>query len=209
MARNNLKPQQKSPTSARLQGLSPRTAAMLAEAARLIDRLDYDGAERAITGALVLASDHAETLRLHGLIHHRRGRHAHAEQSYRRALEKIPDDPTLLGQLGELKADMGDLDAAFALLRRARDLAPDEAATWFRLGVQLDKQTRHEEALEAGYRVVALEPNHRLGHLLIARNLHALGDIEGTAAEYRKLIAIGGDRAYQAWFSLADLKTVR
>jgi tetratricopeptide (TPR) repeat protein len=209
MAKSNLKPRQKTPTPGRLQGLSPRTAAMLAEAARLIDRLDYDGAERALMGALVLASDHAETLRLNGLIQHRRGRHANAEENYRRALDRYPDDPTLLGQLGELKADMGDLDAAFALLHRARDLAPDEAATWFRLGVQLDKQTRHAEALEAGRRVVALEPVHRLGHLLIARNLHALGDIEGTAAEYRKLIALGGDRAYQAWFSLVDLKTIR
>src|SRR5262249_26771993 len=65
------------------------------------------------------------------------------------------------------------------------------------------------EALEAGRRVVALEPDHRLGRLLIARNLHALGDIEGAAAQYRALIALGGDRVHQAWFSLVDLKTIR
>lgn len=182
---------------------------MLTEAARLIDRLDYDGADRALTGALVLAASHPETLRLSALIQHRRGRHAEADATYRRALAAYPDDAMLISQYGELKADSGDSEGAFALLQRACELAPDDASVWFRLGVQFDKQTRHEEALAAGRRIVALDPLHRLGHLLIARNLHALGDIEGTAAEYRKLIAIGGPRAYQAWFSLVDLKTIR
>ena len=194
---------------ASVRGLPPRTAAMLVEAERLIDRQDYDGADRALTGALVLAASHPETLRLHGLIQHRRGRHAQAQEIYQRALAAHPDDATLLSQLGELKADLGDVQGSFALLRRACELAPDDARTWFRLGVQLDKQGHHEDALAAGRRIVALEPAHRLGRLLIARNQHALGHIEETAAEYRKLIAIGGENAYQAWFSLVDLKTIR
>jgi len=209
MAKPSLRPLPKSAASPRLAGLAPRTAAMLAETQRLIDRFDYDGADRALIGALVLAASHPETLRLHGLIQHRRGRHRDSEDSYRRALAAAPDDPTLLGQLGELKGDMGAQDEAFALLARATELAPDDAATWLRLGIQHDKQAHHEEALAAGRRVLALDPRNRLGHLLVARNLHALGDIDGTAAEYRKLIAIGGDKAYQAWFSLVDLKTIR
>ena len=192
-----------------MQGLPPRTAAMLAEAARLIDRLDYDGAERALTGALVLAASHPETLRLHGLLLHRRGRHVQAEENYRRAIAAHPDDAALLSQLGELKADMGDLDDASALLRRACELAPSDPTMWIRLGIQLDRQGQHEQALASGRRIVAIDPRHWLGGMLVARNLHALGDIEGAAAEYRRLIAIGDERAYQAWFSLVDLKTIR
>lgn len=209
MANTSVQPQRKPTPSARLRDLPPRTAAMLAEAARLVDRRDYDGAERALTGALVLAAAHPETQRLHGLIQHRRGRHAEAEDTYRRALAAHPDDATLASQLGELKGDLGDIEGALALLRRATELAPDDPAAWLRLGILFDKQARHEEALAAGRRVVALDPGHQLGRLLVARNLHALGDIEGTAAEYRALIALGGDRAYQAWFSLVDLKTIR
>jgi len=174
-----------------LQGLPPRTAAMLAEAARLIDRLDYDGAERALTGALVLAASHPETLRLHGLLLHRRGRHAQAEENYRRAIAAHPDDAALLSQLGELKADMGDLDDASALLRRACELAPSDPTMWIRLGIQLDRQGQHEQALASGRRIVAIDPRHWLGGMLVARNLHALGDIEGAATEYRRMIAIG------------------
>ncbi len=209
MAKTSLDTPQKSASSARLHGLAPRTAAMLAETARLVDRLDYDGAERALTGALALDATHPETQRLLGLIAHRRGRHQEAEEIYRRVLTAHPLDATLVSQYGDLRADAGDIDGAFMLLRHATGLAPDDPAIWLALGILLDKRGNHEEALAVGRRIVALQPDHRLGRLLIARNLHALGDIDGTAEQYRALIALGGDRVHQAWFSLVDLKTIK
>jgi len=209
MAKPDVQTPRKQAPSARLEGLAPRAAAMLAEAARLVDRLDYDGAERALTGALALAATHPETERLLGLIAHRRGRHTEAEEIYRRALTAHPYDAALISQYGDLRADAGDIDGGLMLLRHATGLAPDDPAVWLRLGIVLDKRGQHEDALEVGRRIVALQADHHLGRLLIARNLHALGDIEGTAAEYRALIALGGNRVHQAWFSLVDLKTIR
>jgi len=209
MATPNVQSSHKPAPSQRLEGLAPRPLAMLADATRCIDRLDYDGAERALTGALALAPAHPETQRLLGLVAHRRGRHAEAEEIYRRVLAANPHDATVIGQYGELRADAGDIDGGFMLLRHATGIAPDDAAAWFRLGVLLDAQGHHEEALEVGHRVVALDPEHRLGRMLIARNLHALGDIEGAAVQYRALIARGGERVHEAWFSLVDLKTIR
>lgn len=198
-----------SAATARLRGLPPRTAALLQDAAQRIGRLDLVGAERALTGALALAPTHAETLRLHGLLEHRRGRHAEAAEIYARALATYPNDAALLGQHGELQADRGDAEGACDLLRRACALAPNDADAWFRLGVQLDQHGHNEEALAAGQRVLRLAPAHPVAHLLLARNLSALGRIEETAAAYRAQIAQGGPRAYQAWFSLVDLKTIR
>jgi tetratricopeptide (TPR) repeat protein len=206
MTKPHVKPL-RAPPPARLDGLAPRTAALLADVARFIDRQDIDGAERTLLGVLALAPSHPETLRLHGLVLHRRGRHAEAAEAYQRALASHPDDPALLGQLGELTADRGDLEGALTLLRRATALAPDDAAAWLRLGLQADRQGFHDEALGAGKRIVALEPKNWVGHLLIARNLHALGDIDGAAEQYRRMIALGDPRAYQAWFSLVDMKT--
>ncbi|MBO9661399.1 tetratricopeptide repeat-containing sulfotransferase family protein [Dokdonella sp.] len=195
--------------NARLRGLAPRTAALLQDAAQRLDRNDLDGAEHALTGALALAPAHAETLRLHGLLEQRRGRRTEAESIYRRALEARPDDAAILLQLGELEIDRGGTDAALAALHRAVEVAHADADLQFRVGVQLDRLGRHEEALACGRRALQLAPAHPLARLLTARNLQALGRIEETAAEYRRLIAQGGPRAYQAWFSLVDLKTVR
>jgi tetratricopeptide (TPR) repeat protein len=209
MATPNVETTRKPALSKRLQGLAPRPAAMLAEAAQCIERLDYDGAERALTGALALAASHPETQRLLGLVAHRRGRHTQAEEIYRRVLAAHPQDATVIGQYGDLRADAGDIDGGLMLLRHASAIAPDDPAAWLRLGIVLDKHGHHEEALDVGRRVVALEPDHRLGRMLIARSLYALGDIEGAATQYRALIALGGDRVHQAWFSLVDLKTIK
>jgi tetratricopeptide (TPR) repeat protein len=188
--------------------LAPRVAALLTDATRLLDRRDYAGADRVLTGARVLAAAHPEMLRLDGLLRHRQGRLAEAAELYRRALATRPDDAQLLGQFGELMTDMGDGESAVDLLRRACALAPADTNAWMRLGLLLDRRALHEEALVSARRIVELAPGHLEGRLLAARNLQALGRIDEAAVEYRRLIALGGERAYQAWFSLVDMKTV-
>lgn len=182
---------------------------MLRDIDRRLQQGDLDGAERALAAVLVLAPGHAETARLHGLAEHRRGRLAQAEAIYARALAVEPDDALVLGQSGELAADMGNTDEALTRLRRATRLAPERADLWFRLGTVLDRLAHNEEALEVARKVLALDPGHGLVRILLARNLHALGRMDEAATQYRKLIAERGPRAYQAWFSLVDLKTVR
>lgn len=209
MAKSSIQSKAKPVPSDRLRGLSPRVAALLGDVERSLDRSDLAGAERALTGALALAANHPETLRLAALLQQRRGRLADAEATCLRALALRPDDAMLVAQLGELKAAAGDHDAAFALLRRATDLAPGDAGIRLRLGIALDAQGMNDEALLVARRVLEIDPKHRLGRLLLARSLQALGHIDETAREYRRLIADGGPQAYQAWFSLVDLKTIR
>jgi tetratricopeptide (TPR) repeat protein len=202
-------PPKKLRTADRLHGLTPTVAALLRDAMRHIERGHLDAAERAMMGALALAPTHAETLRLCGLVEHRRGRLGRAGELYRQALEMQADDAMLLAQFGELKVDMGDVAGGLALLRRSCEAAPTDADAWLRFGLQLDRQGLHEEALVAGRHILDQAPAHAVARLLIARNLQALGRVEETAAECRTLIAQGGPRAYQAWFTLVDLKTTR
>jgi tetratricopeptide (TPR) repeat protein len=193
----------------RLHGLTPATAAMIRDAGARVARDDIAGAERLMMGVLALAPAHAETLRLSGLIDHRRGRLAEAGESYRRALDIDPNDAAVLAQWGELKMDQREGEGGLALLRRACEIDPDDADLWLRLGIQLDREGRHQDALLAGARVVAIDPAHAVARLLLARNLQALGRIDEAATEYRKVIAKGGARTWQAWFGLVDLKTTR
>lgn len=197
------------PVPERLRGLPSAVVASLQEAARHLRHDDFDGAERALAVALAAAPAHLETLRLHGLLEQRRGRPAQAAAIFRRALDQQPDDAPLLVQLAEVENDLGNAAGALAMLRRADGLAPAEPDTLFHLGRQFDRHGLHAEALACGRRALALAPAHALARLLVARNLQAQGRIDETAAEYRRLIEQGGPRAYQAWFSLVDLKTTR
>lgn len=202
-------PSRSSGTASRLHGLTPAAASLVRDAAARITRGDLDNAERVMTGVLALAPDHAEALRLGGLIDHRRGRLDEAGERYRRALESRPDDAWVLAQWGELKIDQGDGEEGLTLLRRGCDLQPREADLWFRMGVQLDRQGHHQAALDAAARVLRIDRAHPVVRMLIARNLQALGRVDDAAAEYRQVIAERGPRAWQAWFALVDLKTTR
>lgn len=193
----------------RLRGLSPGAVAILRDVAQRIERGELDAAERGIAGALALAPAHAETRRLHGLLEHRRGRVAAAVAIYRDALADQADDALVLLQLGEALADLQRMDESAGVLREACARAPGDADIWFRAGVQLDRQALHDESIAAAERALALQPAHPLARMLLARGLAATGRTEEAAQQYRRVITSGSPRAWQAWFSLVDLKTVR
>lgn len=192
----------------RLRGLSQGAATILRDVALRLQRGELDSAERGIAGALVLAPSHPETLRLHGLLEHRRGRHVAAEAIYREVLQAQPDDAAVLIQCGELLGDMQRVEESIALLRQGCTHAPADADTWFRAGVQFDRQALHVESIAAAEQVLALQPAHPLVRMLLARSFAAIGRTDDAAREYRRVIASGSERAWQAWFSLVDLKTV-
>jgi len=99
---------------------------------------------------------------------------------------------------------------ALANLRNACARAPRDAQAWLQLGIEADRHGLHRDAIAAGERVLALAPGQGdIARLLLGRNLQALGRIDEAAAQYRRLARAGGPRAWQAWFSLVDLKTVR
>jgi len=100
-------------------------------------------------------------------------------------------------------------DDALAPLRAACARNPRDVDAWLRLGTQADQLGLHADAITAGERLLALQPGHDVARLLLGRNLQALGRIDDAAAHYRALARAGGARAYQGWFSLVDLKTVR
>ncbi|HWR75669.1 MAG TPA: tetratricopeptide repeat protein [Thiobacillus sp.] len=58
------------------------------------------------------------------------GRPAEAAALYRQLLTRYPQQPVLLGQLGELLMQQGDFQAALPLLEQARQAAPGNAQHW-------------------------------------------------------------------------------
>jgi Tfp pilus assembly protein PilF len=76
----------------------------------------------------------------------RSGRADEAEQFARRALTRLPDDPTLHERFGTLLSERNELVAGEWHLRRALELGDERGATLVTLGLNLMRQGRPEEA---------------------------------------------------------------
>jgi tetratricopeptide (TPR) repeat protein len=171
-------------------------------------RMKLDDAERALFGVLALAPDCAEANRLMGVASQMRGDHARAVEFLLDALAVNPNDATTHMNLGSALYETGATEAAVASLQRACELAPDMAAGWYNLGKALKLQLQYESACAALRHALAIDPTHVLSRLCLADAQTGLGDIVEATRNYREVLRRQPAQA-QAWFSLANLKTVR
>jgi tetratricopeptide (TPR) repeat protein len=191
----------------RLSGLSPRVARMAQEAAAAIDRRHLGDARRSLVAASVLAPGHPEILRLQGVLSHLEGRINDAVATLRDALAVAPDDTLILNNLGISLRESGDADRAIEMFERATLLDPDLAAAFFNLGKTLKSQARPEEALPHLQRALELSPTHVPARIVLGDSLKALGQIDDAAQAFRDALRLNPRNA-QAWFSLANIKTI-
>lgn len=191
----------------RLAGLTPRTVRLVESIAAGIDRRQFAEARRALVGALVLAPQHPEVLRLQGVLSHLDGRYAEAVTTLRDALAASPDDALILNNLGSALRANGDFDAALDMFARATSLAPTLAGAWFNLGKTLKSRAQPVEALPALQRALELSPAHVPARIVLGDTFKALGRIADAAVAFREALRLNPRNA-QAWFSLANIKTV-
>ena len=191
----------------RLAGLAPRTLRMVEEVAAGIDRRQFADARRALVGALVLAPLHPEVLRLQGVLSHLDGRYTEAVTTLREALATKPDDALIMNNLGSALRASGDVDAAIQMFMQATSLAPTLTGAWFNLGKTLKSQARLAEARMALETALELSSAHVPARIVLGNTLLALGEIEASAQAFREALR-HNPRAAQAWFSLANLKTI-
>ena len=90
----------------------------------------------------------------------------------RAGLSEAPDDVELLVLAGRAGLEV-DADDAIEHLRRATELAPDDAAAWHHYGEALATEGRMQEADSAFRRAVELDPDDQvalthLGHTAVA-----------------------------------------
>lgn len=192
----------------RRSGLSAEVARLLDQAGPFLDRRDPLRAAPLIAGALALAPDHPEVLRIAAVAAVLEGRTTEAITALRRALASRPDDALLHNNLGSALAAAGDIDGAIDAFRRASAIAPALAASWYNLGKTLKAHAESAEAEEALARAISLSPGHVPAHIVRGDNLKALGRIDEADAAYRTAIAHDALAAH-AWWGLANLKTVR
>jgi protein O-GlcNAc transferase len=94
------------------------------------------------------------------MTHHRAGRLAEAERIYRDVLAQDSNQPDALHMLGVLSGQMGQLDTAVELIRRAIRIKPESALAQNNLGTTLAKQGQIDEAIAALRQAILLKPDY-------------------------------------------------
>lgn len=198
---------ERSRTVATPEPLSPIAARLLKRAQRESQSGEPGAAIRSLTSALAVAPGNPEIMRWMGIADQNLGDHTGAADCFRRALAALPDDAELHIGLGVALYRLGLEEEALIHLRRACELAPDSASAWYNLAEGLKPQVQTKAAIEALERTLAIDPSHLQARLGLVRAQTSLGRIQEAAAGLREILRREPGYA-DAWFALADLKTV-
>ena len=122
-----------------------------------------------------------------------------AERSYRRILERFPDNPVAIGYVGVIATRMRRYDVAEPLLLRA--IALDAAAPEYHNNLGLFRQTRGEfEAAAAAYRrALELAPEYAAAHNNLGLVLQELSAVAAAIRSFRGAIRSQPDFAEAHW----------
>ncbi len=189
-------------------GLSEEALALVREGGRHLTGSRVDEAERALQGALALAPDHPEPLRLMATVLHKRGQLPEAIALLRRAHERQPDNALVLHHLAASLMQAGQLTTALPMLRRACELAPELGSAWMNLGTGLDMANLYEESEAAFRRAVECDPNYFPARIAHGNSLRAIGRVAQAVEEYRRALALNPE-SIGAWAALSDFKTIK
>jgi adenylate cyclase len=157
--------------------------------------------------ALQIDPNLAEAHASRGNILERFGRKDESRAAFERSLALNPNYATAHQWYGRLLWSRGDLDRADAELRRAEELDPIAPIMPGNYGMLLNTMRRYREALAAGDRAVAIQPEFPQGKLVRANALLGLGRKEEAAAIYREFISnpeVGGILR-RPWFLAGQL----
>lgn len=126
-----------------------------------------------------------------GLAHWQSGQLAEAEQAFAQAHALAPERPSVLTNLGAVRAAMGRVGEAVELLGRATQLEPDNVEAWGHLGASLAELGRFADALQALDRMLQLRPDAWAALRHKASVLRELGRLDASAQCLEQLHAAG------------------
>jgi protein O-GlcNAc transferase len=122
--------------------------------------------------------------------HHRAGRLADAQASYRQALAADPNNPAIVHLLGIVTCQMGDAGQGVELLERAAAAAPGVAEYQNNLGSALAMLKQNEKAIAAYRRALAINPNYPEAFANLADALCDANQLDEAVTAGRQAVAL-------------------
>jgi superkiller protein 3 len=119
-----------------------------------------------------------------------KGQYPEAIAEFKKALEKFPDEPTVLANLADAQMKSGQSEEALANFEKALAVAPDDASLWTNKGVVLGKLGKTVESQEAFKKAAALNPAAAAQNFYnLGATLVNAGQAKDAAAAFRQAIA--------------------
>ncbi len=192
----------------RFAGLSPDLAQRMVAVADAIGQRRIDDAERGALAAYAMAPDHPDVLHQLGRVHSQRARFESALEMLVRAAQLRPDDALIFSDMGNAYESLMDNRHARLAFERACQVGPEYPSCWYNLARRLLGDGDVQAGIDALRRAITLQPQHTGARSMLADALNAEGQSAEAAAEYRRIIADGGNHVGLAWHGLALLKPI-
>jgi predicted TPR repeat methyltransferase len=147
----------------------------------------------------------ARTLFEQGLQAFESGQLSQAESCFAKALELAPERPSVLLNLGVVKAALGQTTQAIDLLIRAAELEPEAIETWVHLGATYAETGQFPLALKALDRALVLQPQTLIALRHKASVLRELEQYDESAQCLKMLHQHGGGDEFTRYMLAAVL----
>jgi TolB-like protein len=112
-------------------------------------------------------------------------RWASAERELERALELSPNDPYVLREYAQFKAQKGEHEDALRMACRSAELNPNDTGSFIYLAMTAALSGDFRRGLRSAEKIYQSSPGRPLGHAFLGHMNVGLADFESAAAHYR------------------------
>jgi predicted O-linked N-acetylglucosamine transferase (SPINDLY family) len=141
------------------------------------------------------APEHAEALRMLGLLAFQVGRAADALPLIERAIRARPAAADYYANLGVILASLNRLDDAVHALRQSLVLNPTDPETSVNLANVLVQKQRHDEAIDLYQRAIARRRELPAAHYNLGRAFQEKGDLNAAIGAYLTAVSLDPNNA--------------
>lgn len=122
--------------------------------------------------------------------HHTLGDLQKAKQKYLEILKELPENSKVLGNLGIVCRDIGEIEEAISYCRKAVSFSHDDPSQMLNLGAVYEAAGNLQEAREVYTEILQKAPEEPRALNNLGKTLHLLGDSDGGLQFLQKAIAL-------------------